>query len=462
MNIKKFELNKAKTIKFKKNNISLIDKKITRLDSDINKLYKKYSITKKERKNHEKEQINIINRIKYLEDEEKKMQLKCKYQIQKINSLTRKLANKSKQKLNNNNTNKSFFRNEQKIKDFSTIGDTYKINSSFNENYDTKIWINNYYLPKFNQKDDIFKISEIILNEKEYLAKRNNLKNDELIKRIREKEKENMHISCESSNDEGKAKLNNSFIFLKSKNFFKKETINNKNEIRFLDKENYNKEINNHNYTFSNYQYIHRNPKNKNKSIKSFKTNIEKIVTKKTKIPNLKIQNTKSFERNKRNNSIINNKKSKLKNNSFIIPKTLTSNKLIKKENNEYKNKNYKYSRSIEAKRKKLVISKEKNKIEVENKINRIKIIKRKKINKDNNKNENMQLKNKKSLIKKEFKENDNISYDFIINNDKIYYNNNEDKNSLYQNNIMRNYIYFKNEEKLKNIINNNKSMKHM
>ena len=187
MNIKKFELNKAKTIKFKKNNISLIDKKITRLDSDINKLYKKYSIAKKERKNHEKEQINIINRIKYLEDEEKKMQLKCKYQIQKINSLTRKLANKSKQKLNNNNTNKSFFRNKQKIKDFSTIGDTYKINSSFNENYDTKIWINNYYLPKFNEKDDIFKISEIILNEKEYLAKRNNLKNDELIKRIREK-----------------------------------------------------------------------------------------------------------------------------------------------------------------------------------------------------------------------------------------------------------------------------------
>ena len=433
MNIKKFELNKAKTIKFKKNNISLIDKKITRLDSDINKLYKKYSIAKKERKNHEKEQINIINRIKYLEDEEKKMQLKCKYQIQKINSLTRKLANKSKQKLNNNNTNKSFFRNKQKIKDFSTIGDTYKINSSFNENYDTKIWINNYYLPKFNEKDDIFKISEIILNEKEYLAKRNNLKNDELIKRIREKEKENMHISGESSNDEGKGKLNNSFIFLKSKNFFKKETINNKNEISFLDKENHNKEINNHNYTFSNYQYIHRNPKNKNKSIKSFKTNIEKIITKKTKIPNLKIQNTKSFERNKRNNSIINNKKSKLKNNSFIIPKTLTSNKLIKKENNEYKNKNYKYSRSIEAKREKLVISKEKNKIEVENKINRIKIIKRKKINKDNNKNKYMQLKNKKSLMKKEFKENDNISYDFIINKDKIYYNNNEDKNTLYQ-----------------------------
>ena len=32
MNIKKFELNKANTKKFKKNNISLIDKKLNRLD----------------------------------------------------------------------------------------------------------------------------------------------------------------------------------------------------------------------------------------------------------------------------------------------------------------------------------------------------------------------------------------------------------------------------------------------
>ena len=470
MNIKKFELNKANTKKFKKNNISLIDKKLNRLDSDINKLYKKYTLAKKERINHEKEQINIINRIKYLEDEEKKMQLKCKFQMQKINSLTRKLGNKSKQKLNlsknsDNHFNKSSFRNKQKIKDFSTIGDTYKINSSFNDNYDTKIWINNYYLPKYNEKDDIFKISEIILNEKKYFAKKNKLKNVELIKRIKEKEKDNIYISGESSIDEGKTKLNNSLIFPKSENFFKEESSCEK--ISFLEKENNNKEINSHNYTYSDYQYTHRNSKNKNKSIKLFKTNIFKYknikLTKNQKInkknSNLKIQNTKSFKQKKRNNNIINDKKIKIKNNSFIIPKTLTSNKLNKGvENNHNKNTNYKYSKSIEVKRKRLGISKEKNKRDINNKINRIKIIKKK----DNIKNKKIQLKNNKSIIEKEYNESDNISYDFIINNDKIYYNNNEDKNSLYQNNIMRNYIYFKNEEKLKNIINNNKSMKHM
>ena len=62
--------------------------------------------------------------------------------------------------------------------------------------------INNYYLPKYNKKYDIFKISEIILNEKQSLAKRNNLKNYELYKNIKEKEINNIHIFDESSIDE--------------------------------------------------------------------------------------------------------------------------------------------------------------------------------------------------------------------------------------------------------------------
>ena len=73
------DINKANNANknYQKSNLSLIGKKLTVLDSDISRLYKKYSIAKKVRLNQEKEQINIINRIKYLEDEEKKMQLKC-------------------------------------------------------------------------------------------------------------------------------------------------------------------------------------------------------------------------------------------------------------------------------------------------------------------------------------------------------------------------------------------------
>ncbi len=77
MNNKILEINKANknNKKFKKNN-SITDKKLTVLDSDISRLYKKYSIAKKERLNQEKEQKTIINRIKYLEDEEKKNAIK--------------------------------------------------------------------------------------------------------------------------------------------------------------------------------------------------------------------------------------------------------------------------------------------------------------------------------------------------------------------------------------------------
>ena len=57
MNNKILEINKANknNKKFKKNN-SITDKKLTVLDSDISRLYKKYSIAKKERLNQEKEQ----------------------------------------------------------------------------------------------------------------------------------------------------------------------------------------------------------------------------------------------------------------------------------------------------------------------------------------------------------------------------------------------------------------------
>ena len=97
------KLNKEIIKNYQKNNLSLIDKKITTVDSDIQQLYKKYSIAKKERQNQEKNQKTIINRIKYLEDEEKKIRLKCE-------SLSKKIAMKNKTINGNNHNiiNKSF------------------------------------------------------------------------------------------------------------------------------------------------------------------------------------------------------------------------------------------------------------------------------------------------------------------------------------------------------------------
>ena len=177
MNNKILEINKANknNKKFKKNN-SITDKKLTVLDSDISRLYKKYSIAKKERLNQEKEQKTIINRIKYIEDEEKKMQLKCKQQMEKINSLTKKLAKrKSQQKPNNNfKLNKLFVKNEAKIK---TISD----NSSLNGNIYLKINFKN------DNKEAENTLPHNFLTEKSNLPKEKNINKNNIIYKRKEK-----------------------------------------------------------------------------------------------------------------------------------------------------------------------------------------------------------------------------------------------------------------------------------
>ena len=168
---KNTELNKSNASKIKNNKLSIINKKLIVLDSDIHRLYKKYSLAKKERQNQENDQKCIINRIKYLEDEEKKMQLKCKKQMEKINSLTKKLGlgkdekNKSKNVDSKYNTKNSFFKNESIIPTLNKIGEEYKVNSSFDEKNDGNILIKSNIVLKDNN-DDFNKISDIFLNEK--------------------------------------------------------------------------------------------------------------------------------------------------------------------------------------------------------------------------------------------------------------------------------------------------------
>ena len=447
------DINKANNAnkKYQKSNLSLIDQKLTVLDSDINRLYKKYSIAKKVRLNQEKEQINIINRIKYLEDEEKKMQLKCKHQIQKINTLTQKLAEKKcKQKYNNNNIkiNKSFFRNEVKIKN---KGEDYKLNSSLNDHTDSKIHFKNR-----NKEDN--NIPNISLTDNIYLSKRNSINTKTLSKNSKEKSKD--YCSNESSIYEGKTKFNNSFILPKSKNFFKDEN-NCIDKDYFLSKD----------YTYIENNTISKDKKYKisikykKKPINIFKININSNENINKKIQNLKGINIKSYNRN---NNSINSKKNKLNN----MAKTLTANNIISNEKIYKKTKELNYSRIIETKREKLGISSEKKKESKDNnkKIKKIKIIKKKPKNNDNNDKCLIKSKNNKLMLDKDFNEKDiNISYDFIINDDKIYYNINENvdkinncKDSMSENDFNKNYIFRKNEEKIKNILYNNKNSKYI
>ena len=140
-------------------------------------------------------------------------------------------------------------------------------------------------------------------------------------------------------------------------------------------------------------------------------------------------------------------------NNSFLLSKTIT---VHKESNNEAKNNNInnlKLFKTIEVKRKKLDNIRNNNDSIDLNKIKKIKIIK---------KNKAIQAKKNNLLTKKG---NDiQISYDFIINDDKIYYNNNnkdihKNLSSKHYDNYNQNYILIKNEEKLRKIINRNKSV---
>ena len=93
---KNAKLNKETQKIHQKNKLSRMKEKIVNLDSDISELYKIYSETRKERVDKEKNEKNIINRINYLVDEEKKMRIKCQIQMEKINKLSQKLAENKK------------------------------------------------------------------------------------------------------------------------------------------------------------------------------------------------------------------------------------------------------------------------------------------------------------------------------------------------------------------------------
>ena len=466
-------LNKPKTKNHKKTSLSVINKKIDTLDSDISRLYKKYALYKKERQNQEKDQKTIINRIKYLEDEEKKMRLKCEIQMQKINSLTKKINNshknkaKVRQKIKNNN--QLFLKNTINNNNLKYNEEEYKAtNNSFN--YMQKI---NAKTAEKKKKDSIRLIDdkngdfyEIFQNEK------NDLENEHYGKKLGNDELAKTGIFKDTKiiieNLKNKLKLNNSLILGKSKNIIKEEDNNiDSTDIPSLSKDYSNIIKNSKNKSISTYNPNH-NHKIKYKSIKHFKTNINKGKKIKNSNSNLISENSKSFHKYKRNNSLMHNHKNlkniyqlreiiqnSSNNNSYIISKTLTNHKMDNNEEKEHKINNLKLCKTIEVKRKKLGNIKENsNSTDLIGKIKKIKIIKKNKVNQVNRKN----------ILSHKGNKDIPISYDFIINDDKIYYNNNnkyihKDLSSQYYDNLYQNYILIKNEEKIKNIIHRNKSV---
>ena len=466
-------LNKPKTKNHKKTSLSVINKKIDTLDSDISRLYKKYALYKKERQNQEKDQKTIINRIKYLEDEEKKMRLKCEIQMQKINSLTKKINNshknkaKVRQKIKNNN--QPFLKNTINNNNLKYNEEEYKaINNSFN--YMQKI---NAKTAEKKKKDSIRLIDdkngdfyEIFQNEK------NDLENEHYGKKLGNDDLAKTDIFKDTKiiieNLKNKLKLNNSLILGKSKNIIKEEDNNiDSTDIPSLSKDYSNIIKNSKNKSISTYNPNH-NHKIKYKSIKHFKTNINKGKKIKNSNSNLISENSKSFHKYKRNNSLMHNHKylkniyqlreiiqNSSNNNSYIISKTLTNHKMDNNEEKEPKINNLKLCKTIEVKRKKLGnIKDNNNSTDLIGKIKKIKIIKKNKVNQVN----------KKNILSHKGNKDIPISYDFIINDDKIYYNNNnkyihKDLSSQYYDNLYQNYILIKNEEKIKNIIHRNKSV---
>jgi hypothetical protein len=178
----------------------------------------------------------------------------------------------------------------------------------------------------------------------------------------------------------------------------------------------------------------------------------EKNIFKKTL--NIEKDNDKYIEEQKRCNTLENRHKNKIK--KFSLNKTLDSNS---NKNKKGKNKIIKNNdNNIQLVNKKENFGDMANN-DLEFKIGKIVIMKKKNL-------DNSEKNNHKYKFVEDNKQNEKtITYDYVINNDTIFYSNNHGKNlGLLVNNSNKgnkksqNYIYMKNENKLKNIIQNNKN----
>ena len=434
------KLSRGKQQNYQKNKILIMKEKINLLDSNIKELYKIYSITRKERVDKEKNQQNIINRINYLVDEEKKMRLKCEIQMKKIDMLTKRLSRKKtgeSLKIQFGGGNKSFYiKNKNILNDSGVIEEEIKnnlssdkINNGYNKSEETHSHKKKIKHMKSDVKKDYMdKMSKITSDKNKYIYK---AKKKDLFKN-RMRRKENIDLL-----DNGKN--NNSVILKRPKKY-------NLDKVQKLQKQ---------------------------KSIL------------KSSYRNMNTRKNKNLEENKKTNTIENNQKNKFKMifhnknvnlNSNKNSKSLTINYTEDKRkiSNDKQNKSY----DLDLDKKKEIIKSNNNTKDESNnedksefKGKRIVIIKKKERKRNNN--DNIAYKSNRNDKNEDKQKKNNITYDYIIEDDNIYYNDNKEYNEKINNenlySIMKkdahtitndSYVYMKNEEKIKNIISNKSNIK--
>lgn len=430
------KLSRGKQQNYQKNKILLMKEKINLLDSNIKELYKIYSVTRKERVDKEKNQQNIINRINYLVDEEKKMRLKCEIQMKKIDMLTKRLSRRKteeRMKIQFGGGNKSFYIKNKNILNESEVIEeeiknnlsSDKLNNGYNKSEETHSHKKKIKHEKTDVKKDYMdKMSKITSDKNKYIYKAN--KKDLFKNRMRRKE--NIDLL-----DNGKN--NNSVILKRPKKY-------NLDKVQKLKKQ---------------------------KSIL------------KNSYRNMNTRKNKSIEENKKTNTIENSQKNKFKmifqnknvdlNSNKNNSKSLTTNysedkrKISidkqNKSNDLETNKNKEISKSnINTK------DESNNEDKSELKSKRIVIIKKKERKKNNDNIAYKSNRNDKNYLDKQKK--NNITYDYIIDDDNIYYNDNKEYNEKINNDNLYSqikkdahtitndsYVYMKSEEKIKNIISN-------
>lgn len=270
--------------------------------------------------------------------------------------------------------------------------------------------------------------------------------------------------------DIDKKKNKNKSLFINNKNNLNdsKEVIMEEHKNNSMSEKNSNKEERNLSLKYNLKADFpkHNNKKKEAQSLKKafnnnsvFLDGIDEILNEKNifkETLNLEKDKDKYIEEQKRSNTLENRHKNKIK--KFSLNKTLdsNSNKNKKRKNKIIKSNELRNNNNIQ-----LVNKKDNFSDIVDNnldfKMGKILIMKKKNL-------ENNEKNNHKYKFVEDNKQNENtITYDYVINNDNIFYNNKHNKNldllmnNKNKDNINQNYIYMKNEEKLKNIILNNK-----
>ena len=383
-------LNCSKQIKDK----SAIKEKLTTIYSDIDELYKKYQLTKQERIDKEKSQRNLVKRINFLADEQKKMNKKCEIQLRKINNL-------KKINLKNNIEDQKSPVTRKKTYDFANYkSENVSNRKKFKNNIIPTLNNNNIYkndkndndLEEYSNTNITNNICIIINNNKDKNKDDYNIQSNDLTKTFnseiginnRIRYKKNKKLIKNEDNDKSPLITNSRNNEIEKKNDtpkFKQSTIDDKNSKKINNnmKKNPNIKLNKSQDILvikSNQGFYFRNINNRNRINKNYKNN-----------------NLEESE-DENNNSFLSKTTTNMRQKHFELKKQKNEDNRI--SNNEtltehflHANKTLSFNKIIELKKQFLGI----NSIDLENekKENNIKI------NKEfpkNNSNENKQLVN--------------------------------------------------------------------